>query len=225
MTFGANPDPAAVRSIRRGGEAARSAGEELKARLEWTDEALMAGVSTQDEHAFAVLYGRYAELVYSTSMRILGDSQLAEESTQDVFVRLWRRPEAFQPQRGKFLSWILSVSRHRAVDELRLRGRRMRREVASIGFADEPCHHYIEPQTDPVDDPLVSAQLTEEREAVRAALRAIPAEQRRALELAYFAGLTQQEIALVLCEPLGTVKTRMRLGMQKLRRSLEGRLE
>lgn len=224
MTLGANPDPAAIRSIRRGGEAVRNAGDELKARLEWTDEALMAGVSTHDEYAFVVLYDRYVDLVYSTSLRILADNQLAEDSTQDVFVRLWRRPETFQPQRGRFLSWILSVARHRAVDELRLRGRRRRREVASIGFPDEDCHYYMQPQTGPSDDPLVAAQLTEERATVREALRAIPAEQRRALELAYFGGLTQQEIAIVLCEPLGTIKTRMRLGMQKLRRSLQDRV-
>jgi RNA polymerase sigma-70 factor (ECF subfamily) len=222
MTPGANPDPAAIRSIPRTGEAARSNEELLQSRREWTDETLMAGIGSCDEAAFAVLYDRYADLVYSTSIRILADSQLAEDATQDVFVRLWRRPQTFKPERGRFLSWLLSVARHRAVDELRVRGRRRRREVASIGFPDDDCSY--QPPNGDLDDPLTSAQLHEQRVLVREALGGLPLEQRRALELAYFGGLTQQEIAIVLCEPLGTVKTRMRLGMQKLRRALENRV-
>lgn len=182
----------------------------------WTDEALMLAVATQDRVAFETIYDRYADLVYSTSLRILADSQLAEDVTQDVFVRLWNRPETFVAERGRFLSWLMSVSRNRAVDLLRARGRRRRREVESL----IPTEEYAAVVADD-EDPAQAALLHEEQWLVRGALKELPDDQRRALELAYFGGLTQQEIASLLHEPLGTVKTRIRLGMMKLRRALE----
>lgn len=217
----ANPDTVSARTLSRTVHSLRTKGSEIALRLSWTDESLMAGIVLRDEAAFVVLYERYAALVYSTSLRVLADPQLAEDAAQDVFVRLWRRPEAFQPARGKFLSWLLSVARNRAVDELRVRGRRRQREVASIGFTDEEDYR---PSGVSRDDPELSAQLLEEQGLVREALSHLPVEQRRALELAYFGGLTQQEIAIGLNEPLGTIKTRMRLGMQKLRRALQERI-
>lgn len=220
MTQG-NPDPGFVRTLSQAAHQFKPAGSDIALRLSWTDEALMAGIMARDEAAFVVLYERYAALVYSTSLRVLADAQLAEDAAQEIFVRLWRRPEAFQPERGKFLSWLLSVVRNRAVDELRVRGRRRQREVVSIGLTDEDDHR---PSGSDRDDPELSAQVLEEQRLVREALLELPAEQRRALELAYFGGLTQQEIAIGLKQPLGTIKTRMRLGMQKLRRSLEQRI-
>lgn len=181
----------------------------------------MLAVAARDQQAFAVLYDRYADLVYSTSLRVLADAQLAEDATQDVFVRLWRRPEAFIAERGRFLSWFMSVVRNRAVDELRARGRRRRRELAGTGEQTEDALALLSTET---DDPVREAQLHEEQRLVRLALCGLPAEQKLALELAYFGGLTQQEIAAALQEPLGTVKTRIRLGMQKLRRSLQGQV-
>jgi RNA polymerase sigma-70 factor (ECF subfamily) len=180
----------------------------------------MAAVTTRDECAFAVLYDRYVDLVYSTSLRVLADAQLAEDATQDVFVRLWRRPETFIAARGRFLSWLMSVSRNRAVDELRARGRRRKREIAASGTPEEEGLQ-LQGQG---DETLRTAQLHEQQEMVRRALSDLPPEQQLALELAYFGGLTQQEIAEALGEPLGTVKTRVRLGMQKLRRALEHRV-
>ena len=185
-------------------------------RSTWSDEALMLAVTSRDQHAFAVVYDRYVDLVYSTSLRVLAETQMAEDVTQDVFVRLWNRPETFVAERGRFLAWLMSVARNRAVDELRARGRRRRREVDAI----EPMDDHTNAIADG-DDPLHFAELHEEQRKVRAALAELPADQRRALELAYFGGLTQQEIAITLHEPLGTVKTRIRLGMMKLRRSLE----
>jgi RNA polymerase sigma-70 factor (ECF subfamily) len=117
----------------------------------------------------------------------------------------------------------MSVSRNRAVDVLRARGRRQRREGGGIGFESDVDQLTALPG-EPADDPVSVAQLREEQVLVRAALQGLPKEQRLALELAYFGGLTQQEIAITLHEPLGTVKTRIRLGMQKLRRSLNGRI-
>lgn len=218
MAWQGNPDPAAVRSIDRTIEVARFDADGFAVRSTWTDEALMLAVTSRDESAFAVLYQRYVDLVYSAAVRVLGDAQLAEDATQDVFVRLWRRPETFVAERGRFLSWLMSVARNRAVDELRARGRRRKREGVALVEPDE-AHAATVCQAE--DDPVRAAQLHEEQKAVRRALYDLPAEQKLALELAYFGGLTQQQIAVALHEPLGTVKTRIRLGMQKLRRALE----
>jgi RNA polymerase sigma-70 factor (ECF subfamily) len=181
----------------------------------------MAAIQTEDEIAFAVLYERYADLVYSTSLHVLSDPDLAEDSTQDVFLRLWRRPELYVPERGRFVSWLISVARNRAVDEVRIRGRRRKREVATIGLPGEDPG---QPSERREDDPLATTQLNAERDLVRRALRDLPEDQRRALQLAYFGGLTHQEIANALNQPLGTVKTRIRLGLQKLRRALEDKV-
>lgn len=221
MGWNTHPASAEVRTLR--GTAAPLAAD-AAARTEWTDEALMQAIAARDELAFSVLYDRYVDLVYSASFRVLGDAQLAEDATQDIFVRLWRRPETFIPDRGRFLSWLMSVVRNRAVDELRARGRRLRREAAVTTTDGEDNQVSLIPAGDG-DDPILTAQLHEEQVLVRRALTELPAEQRMALELAYFKGLTQQEIAVALHEPLGTVKTRIRLGMQKLRRSLSGQVQ
>lgn len=218
MAWQGNPDASGIRSITRTGDIARPLGDPLVLRTEWSDEVLMVAVAARDELAFAVIYDRYIDLVYSTSLRVLADAQLAEDAAQDVFVRLWRRPESFISERGRFLSWLMSVTRNRAVDELRARGRRQKREGIPSDGTDEALAAV--PAGDSVD-PVRLVRLREEQACVRRALAALPHDQRRALELAYFGGLTQQEIAIGLHEPLGTIKTRIRLGMHKLRRALE----
>lgn len=182
----------------------------------WSDEALMAAVAARDEQAFAALYDRYADLVFSASLRVLGDRQLAEDAAQDIFVRIWQRPESFVATRGRFMSWLMSVTRNRSVDEVRSRGRRQRRETG--GLDDEGYAPSLSASHE--NEPLQAAQVQERQHHVREALEGLPREQRQVLELAYFGGLTQQEIAASLHEPLGTVKTRIRLGMQKLRSAL-----
>jgi RNA polymerase sigma-70 factor (ECF subfamily) len=174
----------------------------------------MARLAMRDIKAFEALYDRYGTLVYSTALRVVGDVQLAEDIAQEVFLRIWRRPDHYVPQRGRFVTWLLSVARNGAVDQIRTRGRRRRHETAGEDAArDLPA--------DEGRDPALMAQLSDERQKVRRALTSLPPEQRRVVEMAYYGGYTQQEIAELLSQPLGTVKTRIRLAMQKLRVALE----
>ena len=178
------------------------------------DEELMQRLHHQDQRAFEAIFDRYGDLVYSTALRVLRDTQLAEDVSQEIFVRLWRKPQSYVAERGRFLTWLISVTRNRAVDEVRSRGRRQRHETASPEEQEREL-----PASDSID-PALNAQLAEQARIVRAALAELPPEQREIIELAYFGGLTQQEISDRLDQPLGTVKTRIRLGMQKLRAAL-----
>ena len=177
--------------------------------LQARDEELVGRLLERDERALERLYDRYGRATYSLVLKMLRDPARAEEVSQEVFLKLWRRPESYVPGRGAFATWLLSVAHHRAVDELRTR----RHEVYPLGDDESPPRELIDDGSDLAD----AAWLREQRVAVRAALATLPASQRQAIELAYFAGLTQREIAERLGEPLGTVKTRVRLAMQKLR--------
>ncbi len=178
------------------------------------DEELMQRLLHKDKRAFEAIFDRYGDLVYSTSLRVLRDAHLAQDVSQEIFVRLWRKPESYVAERGRFLTWLISVTRNRAVDEIRSRSRRLRHETAS------PEEQEREIPAGEANDPALNAQLAEQARTVRAALTELPPEQRQVIELAYFGGLTQQEISDRLDQPLGTVKTRIRLGMQKLRAAL-----
>ena len=183
------------------------------------DEELMERLGSRDLAAFEALYDRYGDLVYSVSMRVVGDTYIAEDVTQDVFVRVWRRPEQFDLNRGRFITWLLSVARNRSIDHRRSQARRMRHETLPAPDDEED----VLPSEDSRDDPALATVLSDERAAVRMALEVLPPEQKLAIQLAYFGGLTQQEIANKLGQPLGTVKTRIRLGMQKMRGALQAR--
>ena len=178
------------------------------------DEELMQRLLHKDKRAFEAIFDRYGDLVYSTSLRVLRDAHLAQDVSQEIFVRLWRKPESYVAERGRFLTWLISVTRNRAVDEIRSRSRPLRHETAS------PEEQEREIPAGEGNDPALNAQLAEQARTVRAALAELPPEQRQVIELAYFGGLTQQEISDRLEQPLGTVKTRIRLGMQKLRAAL-----
>lgn len=178
------------------------------------DEELMRRLYHRDKRAFEAIFDRYGDLVYSTVLRVLRDAHLAEDVSQEIFVRLWRKPQSYVAERGRFLTWLIAVTRNRAVDEVRSRGRRQRHETASPEEQEREL-----PAGDSID-PALNAQLSEQARIVRAALAELPPEQREIIELAYFGGLTQQEISERLDQPLGTVKTRIRLGMQKLRAAL-----
>jgi len=183
------------------------------------DAELMQRLAYRDLVAFRALYDRYGNLVYSAALRVVRDAQIAEDMVQEIFLRIWRKPESYVAQRGRFVTWLTSVTRNRAVDEIRSRGRRFRHETAS------PEEQERELPASDQNDPALTAELSDQRRLILAALTQIPAEQREIIELAYFGGLTQQEIAERLSQPLGTVKTRIRLGMQKLRAALTPELK
>lgn len=179
------------------------------------DRAWMARLAAGDPAAFAALYDRHVRPVYSVALRILGDESDAEDLVQDVFAQVWRRSASYEAARGTVAAWLLTITRSRAID--RLRARRARPEHAAT--ADVSALEMV-PSPDPGPDDEVLAG--EDAGKVRAALARLPLLQRLALELAYFEGLTQSEIAQRLEEPIGTVKTRMRTGLLKLRDVLSG---
>jgi RNA polymerase sigma-70 factor, ECF subfamily len=170
-----------------------------------SDEELVALCVAGDRMALAAVYDRYSTVVFSLVVRILGEGMAAEEATQDAFMSLWRRAADFSGDRGRLLSWLLTIARNRAIDELRRsRGRAEPFDVTEPG----PSQAGLE------EDSL-------RRMYVRRLLAALPAPQRQVLELAYYHGMTQHEIAEHLGTPLGTIKTRMRLGLQRLRKAIE----
>ncbi|MCY3887932.1 MAG: sigma-70 family RNA polymerase sigma factor [Chloroflexi bacterium] len=185
-------------------------------RAERSDEALMDAIGAQDVRAFEALYDRYARLVYSTAYGVLEDAQSAEDVVQEVFTRLWKAPQRYVPARGKFFSWLLSVTRNLAIDEYRARRRRMRNERQIV---DHAASAFIADESSPGAFHVV--EMRDQRALVREALATLPPEQRTAIALAYYKGMAQSEIAAALDTPLGTVKTRIRLGMQKLRTQLD----
>ncbi len=177
-----------------------------------TDEQVLEHLREGESWAMAVLYDRYARLVFSLALKILNDRATSEEVVQEVFVKVWRRAGDYDADRGKFSSWLGGIAHHHAIDELR------RRRVRPSATEDEDAAEDIVADG-PV--PFEAAVQSIERQRIAHALECIPAEQRQPIELAYFEGYTQQEIAEKLSEPLGTIKTRMRLGMHKLRGLLE----
>ncbi|RME44672.1 MAG: sigma-70 family RNA polymerase sigma factor [Chloroflexi bacterium] len=187
----------------------------LNLRDDASDADLMAQLAAGERWPMGVLYDRYARLVYSMVLKILHDQERAEDVVQEVFVRVWRGAGSFQAGRGNFTNWLLGIAHHRAIDELRRQGSQQRRAV----FVDD--ENALRSVPDPGEGPAEAAWIAQKRLAIREALRQLPAEQRQTVELAYFGGLTQREIAEHTGTPLGTVKTRMRLALQKLRNHLE----
>ncbi len=180
-----------------------------------SDERLVKALAQRDVKAMEVLYDRHGSYVYSMCLRMVRDIQLAEDLTQEVFLRIWRRPELYDIGRGRFLTWLLSVARNRSIDEQRSRSRRFRFEEPPSLAVEEILA--AAPAAASRQDPAVA---TDERIAVQSALTSLPSDQRLVIQLAYFGGFTQQEISESLGQPLGTVKTRIRLGLQKLRTML-----
>jgi len=174
-----------------------------------SDVELLHAVARGDEGALARLYDRYRIILFSVIVRILNSREEAEDVLQEVFLQVWKRAKDFDQARGRPFTWLVTLSRSRAIDRIRQLGARQR-------LADSAAQNTPDAVSDAVADTLHS----EQKEIVARALAALPEEQRRTLNLAYFDGLTQSEIAAQLGTPLGTVKTRMRSGMIKLRELL-----
>lgn len=170
------------------------------------DAALVARVRSGDNSAMTELYDRYSSIVYAVALRVLGETSAAEDVLQEVFIQLWRNPGAFDAARGRLAPWLAVIARHRAIDQLR--GRREQTDIEDITLS--------------VDANLEEAADRERLVLkVRGVLAGMPAEQRNALELAFFQGLTHAEIAQQTGDPLGTVKTRIRNGLMQLRKALQ----
>jgi RNA polymerase sigma-70 factor (ECF subfamily) len=210
LTFGARGPAASVRRTQSGAQD--------------DDETLVACVAQGDSRALELIYERHSRGVYSLALRLLTDGPAAEEVVQETFLKLWRQPSAYQPNRGRLLPWLLGVAHHRAIDLLRRRQLEQRHRIAASahangdGLVDLLDNFGL---TSSEGDPQSRAGAFEQRMAIGRALASLPSEQWLPLELAYYRGMTQLEIATALGLPLGTVKTRMRLGLQQLRKAPE----
>lgn len=180
------------------------------------DRDLVEKAAGGDERAIATLYDRYGQVLYAVAYRIVGERADAEEVVIDAFAQAWREAPRFEAARGSVAGWLTMIARSRALDLVRARARRNRITSAA---ASEPAGAPLA-MGDWSPDPSRGVDHAERRREVRQALEALSPPQRQAIELAFFEGLSQSEIAERLREPLGTIKTRVRLGMQKLRESL-----
>jgi RNA polymerase sigma-70 factor (ECF subfamily) len=168
------------------------------------DVALIARLRAGDQNAMAELYDRYSGVVYGVALRVLANAAAAEDVVQEIFLQLWRNPEAFDANRGRLAPWLAVIARNRAIDHLRRR-----------------------PAEDDIDELPISTGIDLEGEAaqklavdkIRGALAQLPQEQRKTLEMAFFEGMTHTEISGKTGEPLGTVKTRIRAGLLALRKA------
>ncbi len=177
-----------------------------------SDAALMQRLIRREAGALEVLYDRHSRAVYSLALRIAQQSAAAEEIVQDVFLLLWRNAHRFEPSRGPLEPWLFTMARNRALDHLRLKREKQRRREETLD---------LQPAAFAAPNPEATLDRERRAERVRALMRSLPEQQRHAIELAFFEGLTHSEIAGAMKEPLGTVKSWIRNGLLRLRESLE----
>jgi RNA polymerase sigma-70 factor (ECF subfamily) len=177
------------------------------------DEDLISLVEGADPAAFGVLYDRHGRAAYSLAYRMMGERQAAEDLVQDVFLKVWRASGSYRAERGSVRTWVLSIVHNRGIDQLRSSAsrRRTQEKVEASTPTSQPSEAFSE------------IWRNSQREQVREALRTLPPEQLKILELAYFSGYTQVEMAELLDLPLGTVKGRMRLGLKKIKDYFDSR--
>jgi RNA polymerase sigma-70 factor (ECF subfamily) len=178
-----------------------------------SDAALMEQLVRHEPGALDQLYDRYARVVFSLVVRISQQAALAEEIVQDVFLQLWRNAHRYQAGRGPLEPWLLTMARNRALDHLRMKREKQRRREDALDA--------IEPRDFRAPSPEAAVDQNRRAERVRTVMRALPDVQRRAIELAFFEGMTHSEIAASMSEPLGTVKSWIRNGLGRLREALE----
>jgi RNA polymerase sigma-70 factor (ECF subfamily) len=177
-----------------------------------SDEILVARLRERDTDAFATLYDRHSRLAFGLAYRIVGEPSAAEDVVQEAFLSLWRQAESFKPERSAARTWLLSIVHHRAIDRIR---RVSAREVSDAAFEGMP--ERADESTNVEHEVSVSMDAAQVREA----LDTLPREQQQAIELAYFSGLSHSEIARKLDVPVGTIKGRLRIGLQKMRTFLD----
>jgi RNA polymerase sigma-70 factor (ECF subfamily) len=194
------------------GRAAKPIGEDVDGPVDPSDEALLTRISRGESDALGVLYDRYARVATAIAFRVLGEHGAAEDVVQEAFLAVWRRVDSFDPSRGSVRCWLLTITRNRAIDRRRGRHAHALQDTALDGVAFRLA------TTD--EETFETVVSSVEAERIRDALFTLPLEQREAIELAYFGGLTHLEIAQRTGAPLGTIKGRMRLGLHKLRGSL-----
>jgi RNA polymerase sigma-70 factor (ECF subfamily) len=209
-----NPPPSQPPYLQPDGSAPLLEPSTTDSAAEPDDVSLVRRMATGDEQALAALYDRWHAVVHGVVARMLRQSEDAEDVVEDAFWQAWRQASRFDPTRGAVHTWLLTIARSRALD--RVRSLRRRREDPLEGDDGQAV---AQPTAE--GDPGLDAEAAERRTIVVAALADLPSEQREALELGYFGGLSQSEIAERTGQPLGTVKTRMRLAMQKLRGQLQ----
>ena len=175
------------------------------------DDQLIAALARQDLGALETLYDRYGKVAFSLAYRIVGDRGAAEDVVQDAFLSVWRQAKSYKRERGSPKTWLMAIVHHRSIDKLR---------ANASGAAALPLDEVPE---DYGDAPGVWQQVWSDMRGatVRSALERLPVEQKKSIELAYFSGYSQSEIAELMSVPLGTVKGRMRIGLQKLKTMLE----
>lgn len=180
---------------------------------EASDELLASRIAAHELKAFDLIYERYCQPVYAMAGHMLGVNE-AEEAAQEIFMRLWNKASQYDPARGPFSHWFMSIARNHILDKLRARSERLR--VVAAEEIDLLLAEAADPKVDVVDQ----VWQKQRGDALLQALQCIPAEQRRVIVLAYFGGMSQSEISMHLNVPLGTVKKRIRLGLQKMRAAL-----
>ncbi len=184
----------------------------------YDDEELISLIAQLQQEALAQLYERYQRVVFSLALAIVNDPATAEEITLDVFVRIWQKAATYRADQAKVSTWLTHIARNHAIDVLRHR-------MARLDHRALPWDEIHSEGKSFQEDPQESVELSLRRKRVHAALAQLPADQREAMLLAYFGGYTQRQIAEALKQPLGTIKTRLRLAMQKLRASLQDEQE
>jgi RNA polymerase sigma-70 factor (ECF subfamily) len=205
------PRPAAATRMNRDGNPEPAGGDRNPEQAR-----LVAAMARGDKAAMAALYDQLSGPLYSLACRMLGDAAEAQDLTQEIFLQLWRTAGTYEPGRGSVFSWAATLTRNRAID--RIRSRQRRSEILSTAAPD------LQPAPAGSADSAATLWQREQTAAVRVALAELPSDQQQAIELAFFGGLTQQEIAEQLKEPLGTIKARIRRGLLKLKDRLPARL-
>jgi RNA polymerase sigma-70 factor (family 1) len=174
---------------------------------------LLARIAQQDQVALSQLYDRYARVLYAFAFKILNSAEEAEEVVLDIFSQVWKTARNYDSKKGRVDTWLFTIARSRALDRLRSRDRTARATEASL--------HAVKTQPTSTVQPLEEAVIRERRQQIITALAQLPPEQRQVIELAYYQGLTRTEIAAQTGHSVGTIKTRIRLGLNKLRQFLD----